>query len=125
MRESHLMLITSLRDLTSTVTVEALAAGLPIVCLDHCGFGEVVDESCGIKIPVTTPREAIEGFARAISELERDEEKRQRLALGALRRAREFSWERKAEAINEIYQSKTIEYRTAEISGAPNERNGT
>ena len=38
MSQSHLMLITSLRDLTSTVTIEALVAGIPIVCLDHCGF---------------------------------------------------------------------------------------
>ncbi len=64
MRQGHLMLITSLRDLTSTVTIEALSMGLPIVCLDHCGFAEVVDESCGIKIPVTTPREVVEGFSR-------------------------------------------------------------
>jgi glycosyltransferase involved in cell wall biosynthesis len=55
MAEAHVMLITSLRDLTSTVTIEAMAMGLPIVCLDHCGFAGVVDESCGIKVPVTHP----------------------------------------------------------------------
>ncbi len=121
MRHGHVMLITSLRDLTSTATVEALAMGLPVVCLDHCGFAEVVDESCGIKIPVTTPRDVVAGIAAAIAELERDEEKRRKLAWGALRRARTFSWERKASAVNEIYLSKTMKHGSPESSGSLNE----
>lgn len=106
MRQGHVMLITSLRDLTSTVTVEALAGGLPILCLDHCGFGEAVDESCGIKIPVRNPRSAVEGIADAIERLARDEQLRRTLARGALERAQAFSWENKARIIDKIYQSK-------------------
>lgn len=100
------MLITSLRDLTSTVTVEVLAFGLPIVCLDHCGFSAVVDETCGVKIPVTTPRKVVTGLALAIEQLARDETKRQALARGALQRAQDFSWEKKAEMLEWIYRRK-------------------
>ena len=32
----------SLRDTTGTVVVEALAAGLPVICLDHQGVHDVV-----------------------------------------------------------------------------------
>ena len=64
--------ITSLRDLTSTVTVEGLALGLPVVCLDHCGFADVVDETCGIKVPVTTPARVVSGLATAIHRLAQD-----------------------------------------------------
>lgn len=106
MQGAHLMLITSLRDLTSTVTVEALALGLPIVCLDHCGFADVVNEQCGIKIPVTTPVEVVESMARAIEELARDENKRRTLARGALHRARDFAWDEKARLVDGIYQAK-------------------
>ena len=74
MQAAHAMVITSLRDLTSTVTVEALALGLPIICLDHCGFADVVNERCGIKIPVTTPGKVVVEMARAIEQLARDEE---------------------------------------------------
>ena len=106
MQKAHGMIISSLRDLTSSVTVEALALGLPIVCLDHCGFAEVVDETCGIKIPVTTSSEAVAAMARAIEQLARDENKRQSLAWGALQRSRQYSWEEKARAVDRIYRAK-------------------
>jgi glycosyltransferase involved in cell wall biosynthesis len=105
MRQAHVMFITSLRDLTSTVTIEALALGLPIVCLNHCGFTAVVNDSCGIGIPVTTPGEVVESFANAIERLARDEPERQRMARGALRRAANFSWEHKIRELERIYYS--------------------
>ena len=106
MQSAHGMLITSLRDLTSTVTVEALALGLPIICLDHCGFAEVVDKTCGVKIPVTTPGEVIVAMAQAIEQLAQDEDRRQSLARGALQRAHVFSWAEKARAVDRIYRAK-------------------
>lgn len=105
MAGSHLLLITSLRDLTSTVTVEALAFGLPIVCLDHCGFAGVVDKSCGIKVPVVRPVETVNGLAEALQNIAKDEGLRYRLAQGALLRVQDFSWKKKAETLNHIYRS--------------------
>jgi len=110
MASSHLMLITSLRDLTSTVTIEALALGLPVVCLDHCGFGGVVDETCGIKVPVTTPASVVTGLAAGIARLVEDEPLRFDLAKGAVARAQGFSWEKKAAALDQVYQQKLAEH---------------
>lgn len=109
MQSAHVMLITSLRDLTSTVTIEALALGLPIVCLDHCGFAYVVDDTCGIKVPVTTPNEVVKGLADALTRLAGDETLRQRLAWGALERAKAFAWANKIEVVNRIYAAKLLE----------------
>lgn len=106
MQSAHVMLITSLRDLTSTVTVEALALGLPIVCLDHCGFANAVDDTCGVKIPVSTPSNAIAAMAQAIAQLARNEGKRRVLARGALLRANLYRWEDKAETVTRIYRDK-------------------
>lgn len=106
MESAHVMLITSLRDLTSTVTVEALAMGLPIVCLDHCGFAHVVDDSCGIKVPVTSPGQTIAALRDALGLLMQDEALRIRLARGALNRAQAFSWENKIAQLNTIYQHR-------------------
>lgn len=103
MAGGHAALITSLRDLTSTVTVEALALGLPIVCPDHCGFADAVDETCGIRVPMGRPSEMVQGFSEAIEILACDERRRLSLAEGALRRARDFGWERKAEMVDKIY----------------------
>ena len=109
METSHLLLITSLKDLTSTVTIEALAHGLPIVCLDHCGFAGVVDDTCGIKVPVTTPAAVARELASAISTLAIDEDRRHRLALGAVERAKEFSLDNKARVVDNIYKEKLAE----------------
>ncbi|BAN68611.1 glycosyltransferase family 4 protein [endosymbiont of unidentified scaly snail isolate Monju] len=106
MAQGHLLLITSLRDLTSTVTVEALALGLPIVCLDHCGFAEVVNEDCGIKVPVTSLREVVSGIARALETLADDEPYRRRLAEGALVRAHDYDWDAKARVLEAVYRAK-------------------
>jgi glycosyltransferase involved in cell wall biosynthesis len=110
MASAHVMLITSLRDLTSTVAVEALAQGLPVVCLDHCGFGHVVNEDCGIKVPVTTPAATVRGLIDAIQLLAEDEPLRRGLAEGAQRRAQDFAWERKIELLNIIYSKRVAEY---------------
>ena len=40
---------------TGVVGLEALSRGVPVVCLDHQGPGDIVTGDCGVKIPVTTP----------------------------------------------------------------------
>ncbi len=111
MRRAHVMVITSLKDLSSTVTVEALAQGLPVVCPDHCGFSDVVTGNCGIKIPIPTVSAFQQGLKAALQRLAADEALRQRLARGALARATEFSWEKKAAQVDEIYRSVVGRHR--------------
>ena len=101
---ADVFVITSLRDLTSTVLLEALSAGKPVVCLDHCGFSDVVDETCGIKISVGKPKDVVRGFADALKRLH-DEVLRKRLSEGARRRAAEYAWEKKQSVIERLYDS--------------------
>ena len=100
--KADVFVITSLRDLTSTVLLEALAAGKPVVCLDHCGFSDVVDETCGIKIPLGKRRDVIRGFGEALHRLQ-DETLRKRLSDGAKKRAAEYAWTKKQAVINRLY----------------------
>jgi glycosyltransferase involved in cell wall biosynthesis len=101
---AHLFVVTSLKELTSTVVIEALAQGLPVVCPDHCGFADAVTVACGVKLPIDSPSRFQAELTRAIARLAGDEPERRRLAAGAIRRAPEFSWERKAEAVDRIYR---------------------
>ncbi|MGA2059969.1 MAG: glycosyltransferase [Thermoguttaceae bacterium] len=94
---------TSLRDTTGTVIAEALAAGLPVVCLDHQGAHDVVTEDCGIKIPVATPRKVIGGLREAFVRLARDPAEYQRLSRGAVQRARDFLWAGQGEKMASMY----------------------
>jgi len=103
-RQSHVFVITSVYDLTSTVIIEALAQGVPVVCPDHCGFSDVITADSGIKVPAGTPRQLVRHTADAIRRLWNDEELRRCLAGGAIRRAADFSWENKAKMGDHIYQ---------------------
>ena len=100
---ADVFVFTSLRDTTGTVVCEALGAGLPIVCLDHQGVGDIVDASCGIKVGVTSPREVIAGLRGAIEELARRPDYCRALGEGALRRAREYEWSSLTERTVQVY----------------------
>ena len=104
MKESHAFIITSMCDLTSTVILEALSLGLPVIAMDHCGFSNVINENCGIKIPVTYKSQIINELGKAITKIERDEEYRKQLSQGAILRAKDFAWEEKARILDNIYK---------------------
>lgn len=108
MAECHVQCITSVRDDTSTVTLEALNAGLPIITLNHCGFATVVDESCGIKIPITNRKQIIADFAAALNRLAEDEDYRVSLCHGALLRCKSFTWDEKIRLICETYEKSLM-----------------
>jgi glycosyltransferase involved in cell wall biosynthesis len=86
------------------VLLEALSFGVPVICLDHCGFSAVVTDACGIKIPVIKPSQFITDLARAIIRLYKDEALRRALSEGAVLRAKEFTWKEKIDVLLKIYE---------------------
>jgi glycosyltransferase involved in cell wall biosynthesis len=103
-RWADLFVFTSLRDTTGTVVLEALAAGLPVICLDHQGVHDVVSEQCGCKIPPTNPRDVAGRLAEAICALARDPGRWEQCSAAAIRRAEEYSWPRQGERMAEAYR---------------------
>lgn len=103
MKGCDIFCITSIADLTSTVLLEALSYGLPIIALNHCGFSNVITKDCGIKIDIHSKKQVINDFAQAIKNIYNNEEWRIQLAQGALKRSSDFTWEEKARQINSIY----------------------
>lgn len=91
----------SLHDSGGMVVLEALAAGLPVICLNLGGPGSIVDSSCGFRVEATkaSETEVISGLASAIIQLVQDHSLREQLAAGAQRRARESTWEAAAIAL--------------------------
>ena len=70
-RWADVFAFTSVRDNMGTVVLEAMGAGVPILCLDHQGAHDAVTDSCGIKIPVVSPQDTIAQLAGAIESLQR------------------------------------------------------
>jgi glycosyltransferase involved in cell wall biosynthesis len=103
MAAAHAFVFPSLQEASSTVVLEALSLGLPVVCHDACGFGMVVTDECGIRIPRLTPAQSVDGFATAIRQLIQSPELIAKLSAGALARSEELSWDHKAQAIAKVY----------------------
>ena len=114
MQEAHALIVTSVYELTSTVVVEALANGLPVICPDHCGFKDAVNSSCGVLVNASSPRKLVSGLSQAIEHIY-DENFRFELARGALLQSRKYEWSAKARAVSDIYYFKTA---TGEESAA-------
>jgi glycosyltransferase involved in cell wall biosynthesis len=102
--KTDVMLISSLLDATSTVIFEALAYGKPVICHDACGFGDIVDDSCGIKIPMRSPRSSVKGFAEAIVRIARSPAVLAELSKGAAVRSERHTWDNKALQMSEVYR---------------------
>lgn len=109
MRQCHVFCHTSIKEGgTGTVILEALQNGLPTIILNHGGAAHVVDNSCGIKIPIENRTQISNDIAEQLEILATDESWRQELAKGALARASSFTWKSKMESINEIYKRASI-----------------
>jgi glycosyltransferase involved in cell wall biosynthesis len=96
--------LTSLLDGTSCVLNEAIASGLPVVCHDACGFPDIVDFSCGVLVPLTTPAGSARAFADALASLAHDPQRYEQLAAGASRRATEITTAHRARQMLDVYE---------------------
>jgi glycosyltransferase involved in cell wall biosynthesis len=84
--------------------LEAMGAGLPVICLDWGGPGEMVTDDCGIKIRPQAPPQTIQDLAEAILKLSDSPELRNKMGeAGRKRVKRSFSWDRKGEVIERLY----------------------
>ena len=102
---SDAFLFTSLQDSFGSVVIEAMAAGLPVVALNHQGVGTMIPEDAAIKVPVTSPASTIQGLADAIRALAGSPELGERLSEAARHHAATESWSRRAVRMSAVYRS--------------------
>ncbi len=88
------LIFPSLHDSSGNVVLEALAHGLPVICLDLGGPAEMVDEECGIVVRTgdLTVHQVIESMANSLYAYASQPMWRSALRDGARRRARDFAW---------------------------------
>jgi len=103
MATGHCFVQPSLYDATSTVVAEALAHGLPVICLDHFGFRDAVDDQSGIKVPPNSLSQVIRDFAKAIEVIGLNEDRRYEMAVAAQKASQRLTRKHKEEVINNVY----------------------
>ncbi len=103
-RDSDAFVFPSFRESMGGVLYEAMRWGLPAITVDCGGPGWIVDERCGIKVPLSSPESMPGDLAQAIRRLATEPALRRRLGQGARAKlAAEALWKTKAERMLALY----------------------
>ena len=106
MAQCNVLVHPSLHDFSPTVCLEAMAAGLPVICLDLGGPSRQITDETGIRVAALNPTKAVTGLAMAMMQLNQDEALRSRLGAAGQRRVREFYlWETRGRDYSDLYRS--------------------
>jgi glycosyltransferase involved in cell wall biosynthesis len=104
--ECDVLLHPSLYDSAPSACLEAMAAQLPIVCLNLSGPALQVTERSGIRIPAETPEQVVRDLAVALGRLAGDAALLRSLAKGARAHVEaNCDWNRKGEQLAVIYDN--------------------
>lgn len=91
--ESDIYLFPSLREGGSWALMEAMAIGLPVICLNWSGMAITTTDKCAIQLPVSSPEQMPRDMADAIRKLIVDTGLRQKLGIEGRKHIQtHFNW---------------------------------
>jgi glycosyltransferase involved in cell wall biosynthesis/thymidylate kinase len=109
MRRGHVFLFPSF-EAEGMVVPEALAQGLPVVCLNYGGPGKMVTPACGFAIEVDSQDRMIEKLSDALVLLANDQDLWRRMSDAARRHVEEnYLWENRHLTIRKWYAMAGVE----------------
>jgi glycosyltransferase involved in cell wall biosynthesis len=103
--ECDVLVHPSLHDSGPLATVEAMAAGRPVICLDLGGPGLQVTPAIGIKISAVTPEQVITDLATAMEQLATNPALRLEMSGACRMRIKQhFTWQKKGRYLVKLYE---------------------
>lgn len=101
--ESDIYLFASLKEACNLSLLEAMAVGLPVICLNWSGMAISTNDSCAIRLPVTNPEQMPKDMAEAIVKLVENPELRRQMGENGRKRIQTvFNWEAKGQFMEEL-----------------------
>ena len=103
--ESHVLLITSAHEATTTILWEAMEQAVPVVTVDLFGMADIVQDGVtGVKVPVTTYEETAQKFAEQLDFLIEHPGELKQLALNWRLDSFRYTKDKRAEFYNHLYR---------------------
>lgn len=103
MKDSDILLFTSVLEGTPHVVLEALSNNLPVICFDLCGQGVIINDEVGWKVPVSTLPMALERMIKIIDDLQKNKKSIYLKSHNCENRKPELSWDFKIKTVLGIY----------------------
>jgi glycosyltransferase involved in cell wall biosynthesis len=103
--ECDVLIHPSLHDFSPTVCLEAMAAGRPVICLNIGGPAGQITQETGIRVSANNPTQTVNEISESMIRLATNPELRLQMGKAGQQRIHEhFTWERKRDFINQIYE---------------------
>ena len=103
---SDIFLFPSLREGGRWSLMEAMAIGLPVICLDWAGMAIITDDNCAIRIPVSNPEQMPKDMAAAIITLIKNPGLREAMGKAGRNRIKEvYNWKTKGLFVEQLFNS--------------------
>lgn len=112
MERSHALVHPGIHDPGATVIPEAMALGVPVLCLDAGGPAVMVDDATGVRAPFGPRSAAVSGLADGMVRLSREPGVLASMRAACFVKARgEFSWSARAQRYLAIYDEVAVSRR--------------
>ncbi len=101
---SDVFIFPSLREGGSWALMEAMAIGLPVICLNWAGMRIITDDKCAVRLSVTSPEQMPKDMAKAIVQLIENSDLCRRMGENARRRIQTvFNWGAKGKFMEDLF----------------------
>ena len=101
MAESDVVINAALKEGAVTVSFDAMAMGLPLICIDTTGYTRYFTDDYAIMIPRTSREEVISGIKDGMIRLT-NPDVRQRMGINAQAAASRITWEQHGLEIRDV-----------------------
>ena len=103
LENSDVYLFASLKEACNLSLLEAMAIGLPVICLNWTGMALSTDDSCAIRLEPTDPKQMSKDMAEAIIKMAKNKKLRESMGNAGRERVQNvFNWQSKVELINKV-----------------------
>lgn len=103
--QSDALIHPALHEVFGQACLESLALGVPVICIDWCGPGMIIDEETGFKVTPGDRADTLDGLANAIISLRDSLPRRSEMSAACRKRAVDhFHWQIIADEIRASYQ---------------------
>jgi glycosyltransferase involved in cell wall biosynthesis len=113
-QNANLHVMTSSMECNSTVIFEAMEHCVPTITTGICGMADIVKDETGIKIPVNSWEECVQGFAEKIDYLAENRNELLKMALNLRKDSFNYVKEKRVDFYKGIYDEVLAEFHGGE-----------